>query len=460
MKEPKKMTFSTRIESRPALKLPSTGVAWILLFHIKKVLNGFHLMRALFVALLMVASIRGTTDAQEWTRFRGPNGSGISDAKSIPSRWTEGDFNWKVAISGSGHSSPVVWGNRLFLTSADEASGTCSLWCIHTQDGRTIWTHDFFKADYTKHQLNSRASATPALDENHVYVCWATDDELVAQAISHQGDKVWTKSLGPYKAQHGIAASPIVHDGLLLIANDQDDESSALALEAATGKTKWSVSRNTTANYSTPCLFNTGDDMFNVIFSSRDRGLTAIDVRSGKIAWELASFHSHVSVGSPIIADEYIVGASGGVGVPDEVVTVGFQDKQNLQSPMELYRLEVSTSFVTTPLSHRGMLFTVSDEGIVLCVDLKTGKVHWKERLKNKFYSSPVCVDDKIYFTSRDGEVLVVEAADEFNLLARNQVRDECHATPAVSGGRMYLRTFSSLISIGGKRATAKRGTD
>ncbi|MBI86118.1 MAG: hypothetical protein CMJ81_23220 [Planctomycetaceae bacterium] len=452
--------WSTRLGIRPALKLPSPGAGMASVFRIEKVLIVFHVMRAVFVTILVVATIPGTTDAQEWTRFRGPNGSGISDAKSIPSRWTKDDFNWKVAIPGSGHSSPVVWGNRLFLTSADEASGTCSLRCIDTQDGRTIWTHNFSKADYSKHQLNSRASATPALDANHVYVCWATDDELVAQAVSHQGDTVWTKSLGPYKAQHGIAASPIVHGGLLLIANDQDNESSALALEAGTGKTKWSVLRNTTANYSTPCLFNTGDDIFNVIFTSRDRGLTAIDVRSGKIDWELAAFKSHVSVASPIIADEYIVGASGGVGVPDEVVIVGFRDKQNLQAPTELHRLEVSTSFVPTPLSHRGMLFTVSDEGVALCVDLKTGKLYWKERLKNKFYSSPVCVDDKIYFTSRDGEVVVVEAAGEFNLLARNQVGDECHATPAVSGGRMYLRTFSSLISIGGRRATAKLSND
>lgn len=416
---------------------------------LNKVLIVLPTVRAVFGAILVVFSISATTCAQQWTRFRGPNGSGISNAKSIPSHWTQDDYNWKVALPGAGHSSPVVWSNRLFLTSADKATGICSLLCFDTKDGQVLWKHDFATADYTKHELNSRASATPALDAQHVYVCWTTNDELAVQAISHHGNTVWTKSLGPYKAMHGIASSPIVHEGLLFVANDQDKQSSVLALAAATGKQQWDVSRETTANYSTPCVL-TSNNIFHVLFTSRDRGLTAIVGRSGQVAWELPVFRSHISVASPITTSEFIVAASGGVGVPEEVVTITFQDQQSLQSPAELYRLETATPFVPTPLSHQGMLFLVSDEGIAHCVDLKTGAVHWKERLNNKFYSSPICINNKIYFTSRDGEIIVVEAADKFNLLARNHVLEECHATPAVSDGRMYLRTFSSLISIGG----------
>ena len=406
-------------------------------------------IRVSLLTLFALAAMLRPSPAQEWTRFRGPNGSGISPAKSIPTRWTEKDFHWQVPLTGSGYSSPVVWGNRLFLTSADDKSGTRSLICIDTRNGKIRWKHGFAEAAYTIHQLNSRVSATPALDAQRVYVLWGTDHELIAQALTHKGKLVWTKSLGPYKSLHGIASSPIVHEGQLLVANDQDKSSSLMALNAATGEKVWSLSRQTTANYSTPCLFESGDRSTEVIFSSRDKGLSAVDVTSGKLAWELAVFQSHVAVASPVVADNYIVGVSGGVGVPEELVTIQLQSQKPAR-PLELYRIEQAAPFVPTPLVHQGMLFSVSDEGVAMSIDLASGKLHWKKRLQNKFYSSPICVDGKLYIAATDGEVLVLEASNRFHVLARNRLADGMQATPAVADNRMYLRTFTSLICIAG----------
>ena len=394
-----------------------------------------------------------SSSAQDWTRFRGPNGSGISTSPTIPTRWTDGDFNWQVGVPGSGHSSPVIWGDRLFLTSSNDDTGERTLRCIDTRDGKTLWTYDVLSADYTKHQLNSRASATPTVDAHHVYVCWSTNDSLVAQALTHDGHEVWTKQLGPYQALHGIAASPIVRDNLLFVANDQDKQSSVMALDAKTGTEKWAIGRNTTANYSTPCFLESAEHDLAVIFTSRDQGLTSIDAASGKVFWELPVFQSHVAVASPIVTSDFVVGVSGGVGVPEEVVTVGFHQGDRI--PQEVYRLENSTPFVPTPLAYDGMLFTISDEGIAVCADLSSGEVHWQERLKDKFYASPVCVDGKIYCASTGNQVIVLKATRNFNILARNQLPDGCHATPAISSGVMYLRTFSSLISIGNPSAPA-----
>ena len=405
--------------------------------------------RVSLLAIFALAAIVPPIGAQEWTRFRGPNGSGISHTKSIPTRWTEANFYWQVELAGSGYSSPVVWGNRLFLTSADDNTGTRSLVCIDTSDGKTLWKHGFADATYAIHPLNSRVSATPVLDAQRVYVLWGTDDALIAQALTHEGDLIWTKSLGPYKSLHGIASSPIVFDGRLLVANDQDKASTLLALNAATGQRAWSLSRKTTANYSTPCLFENGDRPAEVIFSSRDKGLSAVDAASGQLLWELPVFQSHVAVASPIVAGKFIVGVSGGVGVPEELVTIEF-DGQNPGRPVERYRLEQATPFVPTPLAHQGLLFSVSDEGIAMCVDLTSGRLHWKRRLQNKFYASPICVDGKIYIAATDGEVLVLAASTAFNLIARNRVSDGIHATPAVSNDRMYLRTYTSLICVGG----------
>ena len=399
-----------------------------------------------------LAAFAQSGPAQEWPRFRGPNGSGISPTKSIPTRWTAADYQWQVPLAGSGYSSPVVWGDRLFLTLADKNSGRRSVVCIDTRNGTTRWNHGFADATYTIHQLNSRVSATPALDAQRVYVLWGTDDELIAQALTHDGKLIWSQSLGPYKSLHGIASSPIVHDGQLLVANDQDKSSSLMALNAATGKQVWSLSRQTTANYSTPCLFTNGDRSTEVIFSSRDKGLSAVDVTSGKLAWELAVFSSHVAVASPVVAGNYIVGVSGGVGVPEELVTIQLQRQQPAR-PRELYRIEQAAPFVPTPLVHQGMLFSVSDEGVAMSIDLASGKLHWKQRLQNKFYSSPICINGKLYIAATDGEVLVLEAADQFQVLARNRLADGMQATPAVAGNRMFLRTYTSLICIAGTGA-------
>ncbi|MEE3371339.1 MAG: PQQ-binding-like beta-propeller repeat protein [Planctomycetota bacterium] len=399
-----------------------------------------------------LAAFTQSGPAQEWSRFRGPNGSGISPAKSIPTRWTAADYQWQVPLAGSGYSSPVIWGDRLFLTLADNNSGRRSLVCIDTRNGKTRWKHGFADATYTIHQLNSRVSATPALDALRVYVLWGTDDELIAQALTHDGKLIWSQSLGPYKSLHGIASSPIVHDGQLLVANDQDKSSSLMALNAATGEQVWSLSRQTTANYSTPCLFTNGDRSTEVIFSSRDKGLSAVDVTSGKLTWELAVFKSHVAVASPVVAGNYIVGVSGGVGVPEELVTIQLQSQQPAR-PLELYRIEQTAPFVPTPLVHQGMLFSVSDEGVAMSIDLASGKLHWKQRLQNKFYSSPICINGKLYIAATDGEVLVLEASDQFQVLARNRLADGMQATPAVAGNSMFLRTFTSLICITGTGA-------
>ena len=410
------------------------------------------LVRFMVLGLWAAGTLTGSSQsslAQEWTRFRGPNGSGISQAKSIPTRWTAENYEWQVALAGSGYSSPVIWGDRLFLTLADDDSGTRALICINTRNGKLRWKHEFADAAYTIHQLTSRVSATPALDAQRVYVLWGTDDELVAQALTHDGKLIWTQSLGPYKSLHGIASSPIVHDGQLLVANDQDKSSSLMALRAATGEKVWSVARQTTANYSTPCLFTNGGRATEVIFSSRDKGLSAVDVLSGKLAWELAVFKSHVAVASPVVADNYIVGVSGGVGVPEELVTIQVQ-RQKPTRPLELYRIEQTAPFVPTPLVYQGMLFSISDEGVAMSIDLAAGKVHWKQRLQNKFYSSPICINGKLYIASTDGEVVVLEASNRFHVLARNRLADGMQATPAVAGNRMFLRTFTSLICIAG----------
>ena len=194
-----------------------------------------------FFALL--ASPCAIADAQEWTRFRGPNGTGISDATTIPATWTDDDYHWKIDLPGIGHASPVIWGNKIFLLSADPETVTRTVLCLDAADGHTIWSRSYPSSKHVKHQLNSFASATPAVDAERVYVAWSTPDEYTFVAFDHDGNEQWKLNLGPYISQHSCGTSPIVYEDLVILGNDQDGDSSLVAVERTTGSIRWRVPR-------------------------------------------------------------------------------------------------------------------------------------------------------------------------------------------------------------------------
>ena len=416
------------------------------------------MIRALTICIglcLVVASFGRQAAGQEWTRFRGPNGSGVSPVTTVPIVWTEADYNWKQPLPGWGHSSPVVWGEKLFLTSGDEPSGRRVAVCLHTSDGRVLWTEDYATARHEKHELNSFASATPVVDDQHVYISWSTAEELAVLALDHDGNQSWRRVLGPYESLHGHAASPVLCNGLVVVADDQDIQSSLIALDCRTGEVRWQVPRQSTATYSTPCVFRAPGGPAELIFTNREHGITSIDATTGATIWELDVFQSDVSVASPITAGGLIIGSCGGVGVKNEVVAVHATGEGDGRKPREVYRLDKRTPLVPTPLAFEHLLFTWSDEGLVTCADLQSGTIHWRERVGGKFCGSPVYIGGRLYAVSTDGEAVVVSASRRFELLARNALGEGSHSTPAISGGTMYLRTFSHLISIGGPSATA-----
>jgi outer membrane protein assembly factor BamB len=393
-----------------------------------------------------------TLEAQSWPRFRGPNGSGVSADAPIPTGWTAADFNWKVKLPGVGHSSPVVWGRRLFLTSGDPATGKRYLLCLDTDSGRQLWVRERAGHKHGKHALNSLATASPAVDAEHVYFCWATPKDYAVLALDHDGKEVWREDLGPHRSGHGSGASPIVHDDLLIVPNEQDGDSCIVALDRRTGKVRWKASRAREAGWSTPCVRRTPEGAAELIVTNYRRGIAALDLATGKELWSLDVFdkrHLEAAIGSPVVAGELVLGTCGWLGVRQEVVAVrpGPGGKAT-----RVWTVQRSAPLCTTPVVKGELAILWSDEGIVSCVELRTGKVHWRERTEGSFYASPVCVGERVYNVNRDGDVFVLAFSREYKQLARNSVGEGTHATPAVAGGRMYLRTYTHLISIGGKR--------
>lgn len=389
--------------------------------------------------------------AQEWTRFRGPNGSGIGSAKGLPAEWTDQDYLWKVELPGPGHSCPVLWGEKLFVTCGDEETGERLVMALDASTGKSLWTRRFPSHTHRKHALNSLASSTPAVDEKQLYVAWATPEEFIIQALDHDGRPLWRVDLGPFRSGHGFGASPIVVGDSVIMPNEQEGDSYLLALDRRDGSIRWRIARDSKTTYTTPCVREAEDGKTEVLFTNFRYGVTAVDAATGEIRWEKAVFPAEpieTAIGSPILAGQLVFATSGWLGRSGHVVAVNAPQGEQ-REPVESYRFERSTPLSTTPLVAEGLIFLWADEGIVTCADLKTGETHWRRRVGGTYYGSPIYADGKIYCISADGEAVVLAAAAEFGQLGRTQLGAPSNSTPAVAHGRLYLRTTKHVMALG-----------
>jgi outer membrane protein assembly factor BamB len=407
----------------------------------------------LLVSLFWLIS-QPATHAQEWTRFRGPNGSGVSIASSVPTKWTDEDYNWQVDLPGVGHSSPVLWGDLLVVTCGIEEDGTRLVLGLDAGSGKQRWRAD--SAETTrkrKHKLNSLASATPAVDEQHIYVCWATADAFLVAALNHQGREVWRVDLGPFKTGHGDGVSPMVHGDVVIVAKEHEGDSEIVALDCSTGDVRWRVDRKSRTTWATPCVFRADSRRPELILANYEHGITSLDPKTGALNWEADVFdkgHFESTIASPIATDDLVLGVSGYLSVRQEVIAVRPDRKSDQATAEQVYCIDRGVGLTTTPLVAGDLLFLWSDEGIVSCADVQSGEVHWRKRIGGTFYASPICIGDHIYNISAAGTAIVVAAEKEYKLVSRQELGEPSHSTPAVANGVMYLRTFSKLFSLGG----------
>jgi outer membrane protein assembly factor BamB len=398
----------------------------------------------------LVASVP-IAGAQEWTRFRGPNGSGQSETSSIPATWTENDQLWKVALPGKGNSSPVVWGDKVFVTSANGDDGTRHVSCLSAADGKLLWRQDFPSRSHQIHQQNTLASSTPVVDADRVYCAWSTPEEFTVVALAHDGALDWRANLGPFASQHGFGTSPVLFDDLLVITNDQDADSFLIALDKGSGTTRWKVPRKHIPEqntcYSTPCVYQPPDGPAELIVCSRAHGITSVDPLSGETNWE-AEVLPRRAVSSPIVVHGLILASCGeGSGNNNVVALRPYADSGQAEVA---YQLDRTTSpYVPSMVVKDDLVFLWGDRGIVTCIDAASGSVHWRQRVGGNYFGSPVRVGDCVYCLSSDGDAVALAASREFRMLGRSPLGETSRATPAVAGGRMFLRTESHLVAVG-----------
>jgi outer membrane protein assembly factor BamB len=405
------------------------------------------MLRAILGMLALAAVAQA--DPEEWSGWRGPRRDGTSLERGFPLRWSATEnVLWKVPIPGKGHSSPVVWGDRLFVTTCLEESGDRKLLCLDRKDGRVLWDKVVVSTPKEHiHKLNSYASSTPVTDGKHIWVAFLDEPKFWIFCYDVDGNLIWKKSPGEFHSVHGFCSSPLLYKDMVIFNGDQDAVAYLVALDQATGAERWRVDRpNRTRSYVPPVIFEAAGRPQMVLSGSKC--VASYDPDTGKQIW-IIDGPTEQFVASMVYAEGvfFITG-----GFPQwHVLAINPDGQGNVTSSHILWRDKGHDicSYVPSPVAWGPHFFIVSDEGNATCFEAKTGKRLWKEKLSKHFSASAVAAGGYLYFLDDFGVTYVVKAGETFELVAKNPLGEECYASPALSRGRLYIRTAKNLFCIG-----------
>lgn len=426
----------------------------------------FRRRRSLVLVFAAVAcTFASTIAAENWPRFRGPNGQGDGGEMGIPAAWSDADVAWKIELGGTGHSSPVVWDETVYVTFADTDGSKGVLMAVGASDGAVLWQKEYGLRPPRMNPLNSSAASTPAVDGAGVYGIWYGADRTLVTATDHQGKERWAKSFPPVNTAHGPGGSTAVYGDLVVFSLEQEGaavtadregvRSFWYALDKNTGEIRWRLERDnsTHASSSTPCLYPSGDGDGWLIFSSRAHGVTAVDPASGAVVWEAAETLPTRATSSPVVAGDLIVATCGQGGNGIRLVAVRPPGEGSPEARVSYALTGRLVPNVPTPIAVGEWLFLFHDQGLVTCIESRTGTVLWSEKPGGRFFGSPVLVDGRLYCINTSGQVVVLSAGATYERLAVNDLGEASQATPAVAEGRMFLRTLSHLWCIAAEAA-------
>lgn len=393
--------------------------------------------------------------ARYWPRWRGPSGQGLASGAGYPDRWSETEnVLWKTPVPGRGHSSPIVWGDRIFLTSASQDGSERFVLCFRRSDGQMLWrTPISVPTSESIYRKNSYASSTVSTDGERVYAYFGNGG---LAALNLEGKMLWRKDLGEINLYHGPAGTPLLWEDRLILHQEQrtmsrsdpGDPGFIVAVDKVTGRQLWRRSRSPRAGWGSPVAVRVGDRV-EIIVSSGHR-IDAYDPHTGEILW-FATGNKFETIPTPVVGHGMVFCSSGRAGPTIAVRPGGDGDVTDTRV---VWKTSKGSPFVPSPLLLGDYLYTVNDMVSVLtCHEAKTGEAVGQLRLgeavREGFSASPVAVDGKIFFTNDEGETFVLSPAPDLKLLHVNRLGERTLASPALVDGRWYFRTVGHLIAIG-----------
>ncbi len=400
---------------------------------------------------LLLGSSTSETDTFNWTRFRGDNGQGIDSTGNVPVVWDSSDYRWEIALPGSGNASPVVWGNKIFVTCADDEKDIGYLMAVDERDGKILWQKEFTVTDISLHNNNKLDAATPAVDGTQVYTIWYSKEKTELVALDHSGNLNWKAKFGGIESRHGGGSSLMLTDKYVVFTREQEEGSSEnsswMAVDKHTGKTAWELERESAEanSFATPILVKADKGTKQLIFGSQAHGLTGLDPETGQVLWERKDMFSARVVASPVYSEGLII-----IGRKGKTFVIELDPNTNQAADSALYSLPNNLSpYVPTPIVVGGLLFLFMDSGSVACLRLATGEVLWKERPAGDIFGSPVCVDGNLYCITKAGNVLVIHAGSTYQLYGIYDLGEGSFSTPVMCGTGMVFRTFTQLMLLG-----------
>jgi outer membrane protein assembly factor BamB len=420
-----------------------------------------------FLGIFFLCSIATTVHAENWPGFRGPTHQGISSEKNLPLHWNAtSNVAWKMEVPGQGWSSPIVWGERLFLTTTTENGSRCYVLCFERESGKLLWNKQVLQQlPLRKENKNSYATPTPVTDGNQVYAVFGSGAIV---AVKFDGSVAWTNTEVQFYSRHGLGASPILHGEILIMPFDGSnrvreagkwpdnsneerlgwqipwDKSEIAAIDRRTGRRVWTARRGQSRiAHVTPIVYReNGQDR---LLSVAGDAVQGFDLKTGERLWSVYCQGEGVTP-SPVLAGPLIVASSGFEKTTLRGIRPG--GRGDVTSSNIVWEQKKGVPTQSSLLYAQPYVYAITDGGIATCYKPEDGEIVWQERVGGNYSASPVLADGHIYFLNEAGESTVIAAGPEFRVVARNPIGETCQASMAVAERRLFIRSDKSLFCI------------
>ncbi len=437
----------------------------------------------LILSLLLTATLLQTTaraaGGSNWPQWRGPNG-GVSAEKGLPVEWTgTQNVKWKIPIAGRGHSSPIVWGKRIFLTTALDGAAipgkkpgvthkmsdgsdfvhpdavgadlmhTFKVICLDRETGKLLWERTAYEGPVqdSRHKKASFASSTPATDGKYVFAFFGSEG---LYAYDYKGKQLWKQNLGTLgTASVGYGVSPILYGNYVIMqCDDSGGNSFIAAFEKRTGKEAWRVARKVDVTWSSPVLVQTSKG--TELVAAAAEAIIAYDPATGKELWRHKGLQSN-AVPTPVVYNDVVVVTS---GYPAKIALAikGGGRGDVTGTPQLVWSYNKGTAYVPSPILYGDYVYLTTDRGLLTALDARTGKMVYEGARVPKavlFLASPVAYEDKVLLTSEEGDTYVIKAGPKHEVLRTNSLGEPVYASPAIADGKIYIRGEKNLYAIG-----------